>query len=247
MSGVLKRVLMTGGSGRLGTELGGLIPGLAVPLMDELNVTQPQTIQAAIDKYCPRILLHAAAYTDVAGAEQDREGCWEVNVTGTANIVQAAVSNSLFLVHISTDYVFEGTKGAYKEQDVLGPVCNYYSLSKLVAEQMVQFCPEHLVIRTSFREKQWPYPQGFTDVYTSQDYVDIIAPDIALAILHCEDIPYDTIHIATERKSAYELAKRRRPDVTPASKQQIDVDLPDDISLDISRWQELKEKWNQSR
>jgi dTDP-4-dehydrorhamnose reductase len=166
-----------------------------------------------------------------------------VNVDGTRAIVRSASERSILLVHISTDYVFEGTRGMYHEEDCPGPVCNYYALSKLVAEEVARLAPRHLIIRTSFRPREWPYPVAFTDVYTSQDYVDVIAPEIALAIQRCREIPYAALHIATERKSAYELARRRRPEVRPGSKREVNVALPDDISLDTSRWQALKAQW----
>ena len=117
---------------------------------------------------------------------------------------------------------------------------NYYALSKLVAEEVARSAERHLVIRTSFRPRAWPYPTAFEDVYTSQDYVDVIAPDIALAVQHLHDIPYSTLHIATGRKSVYSLAQQRRPDVQPGSKAAAGVALPDDISLNIERWQALK-------
>jgi dTDP-4-dehydrorhamnose reductase len=81
-------------------------------------------------------------------------------------------------------------------------------------------------------------------MHTSQDYVDVIAPEIALAITHCRDIPYQTLHIATERKTVYNLAQRRKPDVRPGSKHQASVALPDDITLATTRWQQLKAHWH---
>jgi len=237
------RILLTGGSGKLGRELRVLLPEIAAPPHAELDITQPETITAALERYRPEILVHAAAYTDVAGAERDREHCWQSNVDGTRNIVRALLGTSIPLVYLSTDYVFEGTRGMYREDDTPGPVRNYYSLTKLVAESIVRLLPRHLSIRSSFRARQWPYPVAFTDVYTSQDYIDVIAPEIALAITRCREIPFDTLHIATERKTSFELAHRRNPEVRPASKAEAPVALPDDISLDISRWCQLKEKW----
>lgn len=239
------RILITGGSGRLGTELRGLLHGAVSPDLDELNLVVPETIEAVLDRYRPDVVVHAAAYTDVEGAEQDRATCWDINVGGTRNLVLALLRREIFLVHISTDYVFAGTTGGYREDDPPGPVCNYYALSKLVAEELARLCPQHLVIRTSFRPREWPHPVAFTDVYTSQDYVDVVAPDIALAVARCREIPYRTLHIATERKSAYELAKRRRADVKPGSKKHLHVRLPDDISLDVSRWHKLKAQWSE--
>ena len=232
-------ILLTGGSGRLGSELSQLLE-LQAPSSSDLNISDPASIESALDTYQPDLVVHAAAYTDVAGAETQRAACWQVNVEGTRNLVKALYKRTVPLIHISTDYVFYGDKGQYKEDDSLGPVRNYYSLSKLVAEELVRLLPKHLVIRTSFRPRVWPYNTAFGDVYTSQDYVDVIAPDVALAIQNFEHIPYQTLHIATQRKSVYELAKQRKTDVKEGSKAGVDVDLPSDISLSTKRWEALK-------
>lgn len=238
-----ERILLTGGSGRLGRELIQLIPGVVAPSRADLDVTRRETIEHALERYQPSVVVHAAAYTNVAGAETDRKTCWDVNVEGTRNLVRALAGRQIHLVHISTDYVFDGNRGGYREDDPVGPVRNYYALSKLAAEQVVRVLDRHLVIRTSFRPRDWPYPVAFDDVYTGQDYVDIIAPKIAKAITHYREIPYQTLHIVTERKSVYDLARRRKPDVAAGSKQNAAVQLPNDISLDISRWTALEAKW----
>jgi dTDP-4-dehydrorhamnose reductase len=234
-------ILLTGGNGRLGKELQHLLTAIA-PSSQDLNITNLASVQAAFAQHKPSLLVHAAAYTNVSGAEAEKAKCWQVNVEGTRNLVKVATEHQIPFIHISTDYVFYGDRGMYKENDALGPVRNYYALTKLVAEELVRLVPEHLVIRTSFRPREWPYPSAFDDLYTSQDYVDIIAPEIALAVQNLAHIPYETLHIATERKSVYDLAKRRKSDVQRGSKANANVALPDDISLDISRWQEIKEK-----
>ena len=240
-----ERIFLTGGEGRLGTELRALIPGIIAPKELEMDITRPEHIEKALEACRPTVVVHAAAYTNVAGAETDRAKCWAINVRGTANIVRAIEGREIFLIYISTDYVFDGTRGNYKEDDPVGPVCNYYSLTKLVGEELVRLHRPHLVLRTSFRPREWPYPVAFTDVYTSQDYVDVIAPELALAITRCRNVGFDTLHVATERKSVFELARRRKPDVQPGSKSQLKVRLPDDISLDVSRWREVKMRLTQ--
>jgi dTDP-4-dehydrorhamnose reductase len=237
------RLLLTGGSGRLGTELRRLCPALYAPTRAELDITSRASVERTFAAFDPEVVVHAAAYTDVAAAERERERCWRVNVEGTRHVARAVREHGAVLVHISTDYVFWGDVGNYREDDPPGPTRNYYALSKLVAEESVRSLAIHLVIRTSFRPTAWPYAVAFTDLYTSQDYVDAIAPEIALAIHKLEQIPFDTLHIATERKSAFELARRRKPDVKPGSKADAGVALPDDISLDVSRWQALKRRW----
>ncbi len=233
-------ILLTGGNGRLGSELKTLVAEVVAPSSHDLDITNSSAVAQTLDHEQPKFIVHAAAYTNVSGAESEKAKCWRVNVEGTRNLIKAALERKIPIIHISTDYVFYGDKGMYKEDDPLGPVRNYYALTKLVAEELVRLAPKHLVIRTSFRPREWPYPSAFADVYTSQDYIDIIAPEIALAIQQFENIPYETLHIATERKSVYDLAVRRKPDVQRGSKANANVSLPDDISLDVSRWQSLK-------
>ena len=234
------RVLVTGGSGRLGRELQAELPKLGIeaffPARSELDVTLPETIRTVLERYEPDIVVHAAAYTDVKGAEVQKELCWRVNVGGTRNLVRALSGSATALVHISTDYVFWGDTGGYGEEDPVGPVRNYYALSKLAAEEVVRGHEDTLVIRTSFRPREWPYAVAFTDVYTSQDYVDVISPKIALVIRHAHEIPDETLHIATERKSVYELARRRSPAVRPGTRREEKVE----ISLSTERWRVLR-------
>ncbi len=237
--------LLTGGSGRLGQELRTLLPGLLSPTSSELDLTDPESVTRYVTQAKPALVVHAAAYTNVGGAETEREACWRVNVEGTRNLVAGARTVGARFLHVSTDYVFYGDRGGYREDDTPGPVRNYYSLTKLVAEEAARAYEESLVVRTSFRPREWAYPQAFDDLYTSQDYVDIIAPLIAEVVQRfaAGDVPYRTLHVATERKSVFELARRRAPNVERASKSRAGVALPDDVSLDVSRWQALRERW----
>ena len=233
------KILLTGGNGRLGQELQQLIPDLLAPPSDELDITDRDAMLLAAQQWQPGLIVHAAAYTDVGRAKQDRARCWEVNVEGTRHVVRAANAVGARLVHISTDYVFSGEQGQYREQDTPGPTVNYYALTKLVAEEAVRGAARHLILRTSFRPREFQYPVAFTDVYTGQDYVDIIAPMLAEAILNAERIPDEVLHIVTERKSVFDLARRRNPAVQPGSRTQVNVPLPQDVSLNTDRWQRL--------
>ncbi len=233
-------VLLTGGTGTLGTELRRLLPGVVAPTREEMDVLDPGAIRRVLTTYKPRVVVHAAGFTDVQGAEEQRSKCWAVNVDGTRNVSFGAAAAGAFLIHISTDYVFDGRHGGYKEEDPLGAALNYYALTKIVSEAVARSAPEHLVIRSSFRPRAWPHQVAFTDVFTSQDYVDIVAPELASAILNCGELNVETLHIATERKSTYELARRRAPNVRPGLRSEAPVKLPYDISLDCSRWTRLR-------
>jgi dTDP-4-dehydrorhamnose reductase len=205
-----------------------------------MDITRPPQVAEALDRHRPGVVVHAAAFTDVAAAERERDACWQVNVHGTRVIASAVRERGLFLVHISTDYVFDGERGGYREQEPPGRPRNFYALSKIVAEELARFAPRHLVVRTSFRPREWLHPVAFTDLWTSQDYVDVIAPKIALAVLHRTRLGKGTVHIGTERKTAYDLARRRKPDVRPGVRAEAGVDLPRDVSLDIARWERFE-------
>lgn len=246
------RLVVTGGSGRLGRALAAtdLAESCEPVLLSsrDVDVRDAAAIERAWDELRPDIVLHAAAWTDVRGAEKERRACWEVNVGGTRQVAAATAALGARLVHVSTDYVFWGGRerpqGGYREDDVPGPVRNYYALTKLVAEEAVRARPGSLVLRTSFRPSDWPYPKAFDDVFTGQDYVDVIAAQVALLLANLHRTEVDTLHLVTERKSVFELARRRNPDVIAGSKAEAGVELPDDISLNADRWRALKEAWS---
>ena len=239
-------LLLTGGSGRLGRELRALLPDALTPPRAELDVTDAASARAALERWRPAVVVHAAAYTDVAAAERDREACWRVNVVGTRHVADACAALGALLVHVSTDYVFWGdadperaARGGYREGDPTGPVRNYYALTKLAAEAEARRAPRHLIVRTSFRPRTWPYPVAFTDVRTSQAYVDELAPELALVIRRAAtliDAGARLLHVVGPPTSVFDLARRRAPDVRPARKAEAKVALPDDIVLDGTLW-----------
>ncbi len=96
----------------------------------------------------PDIIINAAAYTDVDGCESEKEACWNTNVRGVENIIEAAESFKPILVQISTDYVFDGYKGWYTELEKPDPKGNY-ARSKYAAENIVSSSPlEYIIART---------------------------------------------------------------------------------------------------
>jgi len=245
-------VLLTGGSGRLGRELRALLPDALAPGRAELDVTDPASVGAALAAQRPAVVIHAAAFTDVAGAERDRASCWRVNVLGTRHLAAACAAADALLVHVSTDYVFWGdadprraARGGYREDDPTGPVRNYYALSKLAAEDEARRAARHLIVRTSFRPRAWPYPVAFTDVRTSQAYVDELAPELALVARHAAtlvDAGVQVLHVVGPPTTVYELARRRRPDVRPATKAEAGVALPEDVVLNRELWLAWRER-----
>ncbi len=220
---------------------------------ERLDITDFNEVLGMFSRFQPDVILHLAAYTDVGKAEQEKDRCYEINVLGTTNIALAAAQvrekypefpDSCFVVYLSTDYVFNGEKGMYKETDSPDPI-NHYAWTKLRGEEkLLGALPGHsLVIRASFKPRPFEHPQAATDMWTSADYVDVIAPEIALAVLNCWEVRLRTngiAHIVTERKSMYDLALRSNSDVGQITRAEIPVSLPKDVSLDNRLWTRVK-------
>ncbi len=101
-----------------------------------------------IEKIKPDIIINAAAYTNVDGCEEDRENCWLVNVHAVENILDVADRINAIFVQVSTDYVFDGERGDYREIDAPNPRGNY-ARSKLAAENIIRESNvEYLIVRT---------------------------------------------------------------------------------------------------
>jgi len=155
------KLLITGASGLYGSKLAQMalaknievyssdIQGLSVyGSFVKLDISGKEQVEEAFKTIKPDVVVHAATLTDVDKCETNKELAWKVNVEGTKNIVEAAKSAGSFLIYISTDYVFSGEKGNYKETDKPDPI-NYYGLTKLKAEEIVQTQKEYFIGRPS--------------------------------------------------------------------------------------------------
>jgi dTDP-4-dehydrorhamnose reductase len=105
-------VLVLGASGQLATHLRELMPNAAYWGEEKLDLRQPANVRAAIEAHRPPAIVNAAAYTDVDKAESERDAAWAVNAEAPAMIARAAAALAVPLIHISSDYVFGGTKTA---------------------------------------------------------------------------------------------------------------------------------------
>ena len=227
---------LTGGSGTLGTELQYLLDCQA-PRSKDCNITDPAALRRPEYYGDVEGVIHCAAYTDVPGAESNRAEAIEANVIGTKNIADRFTKERI--VYISTDYVYPGITGGYKETDETSPF-NFYAMTKLMGEAFMK-PDKDLIIRTSFKPKgTWEYPKAFVDLWTSSDYVDVIARELALVI---DSDLTGIINVGTERKSIYELASRRTVEVGTALVDSVSgVKMPKDISMDLTKFKKYKVK-----
>lgn len=251
------KYLLTGGRGTLGTELQKYLKCFA-PSSSALDIVSFRDDWAdfglsrggpvrefvnthgkdLVDVTC---LIHCAAWTDVPGAEIDKSAAVNTNIIGTQNMAKFAYEQGWRFVYISTDYVYPGHVGNYNEESKTEPF-NFYGFTKLAGESFVDLNTD-LIIRTSFKPSDlWEtkYNKAFIDIYSSTDYVDNIAKDIAFAIHSNLNGVYN---IGTERKSIFELAQSRFPSVEELSRWDVyNIKLPSDISMDVSKYNRFKEK-----
>jgi dTDP-4-dehydrorhamnose reductase len=148
------RILVTGANGLLGQKLVTLLnqknevytiatarSPLVQPLLNgefhKLDITQQAEVNAVISKTKPDVIIHTAAMTQVDQCETEQEACILNNVTAVEYLVQACSKNKIRLIHISTDFIFDGSHGPLNESEEPNPV-NFYGESKLKAEQLIR-------------------------------------------------------------------------------------------------------------
>ena len=154
------RLLITGASGLLGSKLQKIAEGKfnlillhntrpLSPNSLELDITNQKEVTKLFNDLRPEIVIHTASETNVDKCELQKEHAWKTNVEGTCNIARACKEIDAKLAYISTDYVFDGEKGNYKEEDKPNPI-SYYGITKLEGEnQVIQNCNDHVILRTS--------------------------------------------------------------------------------------------------
>src|SRR3972149_9966856 len=144
------RLLITGASGLYGSKLANLAEKNGHKVFSvynqhqaafgrpvRLEISDKEQVQKIFEEVAPEVVVHAATLTDVDKCELNKELAWKTNVEGTENIARATKTENAFLMYISTDYVFNGETGQYKETDSPDPI-NYYGLTKLRAEEQVK-------------------------------------------------------------------------------------------------------------
>lgn len=221
-------ILVTGASGQLGSEL----LQCSIGLQDfeftfcnkwELDITIESHVHERLSSLRPDILINAAAYTNVEKAEEDSDGTEAGNFKGPRYLAEACHTIGALMIHISTDYVFDGRKDTpYNEDDAVAPL-NAYGASKLMGERAVDGILErYFTIRTSWlysnhghnfyktimrlaREKE--LLQVVNDQRASPTYAGLFARDILKLIqrkyLRHEPIPYGLYHYAHDGEASW--------------------------------------------
>ncbi len=143
-------IFIVGAGGQLGQALKQKYPNAQSADIDEMDITDAASV-TGFDWSKIKIILNAAAFTNVDGAETagGRVAAWNVNAAAVGNLVRAAAQNDLLLVHISTDYVFDGTKSPHAEDEPFSPL-SVYGQTKAAGDIVAGLLPKYYILRTSW-------------------------------------------------------------------------------------------------
>jgi dTDP-4-dehydrorhamnose reductase len=146
-------IVVTGSRGMLGYDFLDLYGSDARGVhQDEMEITALVSVEKVLKELRPKVVINAAAYTDVDGCESNKDLAIQVNGEGVLHLARVTAEIGAKLVQVSTDYVFDGSKGMpWLEDDLVNPL-SVYGRSKLVGEENARCNPDHLIVRT-----QWLY------------------------------------------------------------------------------------------
>ena len=206
----MKKIVITGGTGRFGKILkkDKNKNKLLFPDRKILDITNFKKIQNYLSKIKPDILVHLAGLSRPMDIhEKDIKKSIDLNIIGTANITKACEERNIKLIYFSTNYVYPGKKGNYKENDNLLPV-NNYAWSKLGGEASVQLYKNSLILRVCMTEKPFIHNVAFSNVITSFMYHEDVVK-ILFKLINKRGI----INIGGPKMSVYNFAKKENKNV----------------------------------
>ncbi len=229
MKSIKKKIVITGGDGRFAKTLRGSNTNLNIffPNKKKLNILSLKSIESYLKKIKPKYLLHAAALSRPMSIHDKKiSKSIDLNIIGTANVVKICEKYKIKLIYFSTNYVYPGRKGNYKETDALLPI-NNYAWSKLGGESSVILYKNSLILRLCMCEKPFVHKYAFSDVKTNfmfhEDFIKILPK-----ILNKKGI----LNIGGKLQTVYNFAKKTKPNVRKISGKKI---FPLNPSINISK------------
>lgn len=204
------KIVITGGSGRFGSILQKRYKSdkLFYPNKKDLNILSTKSIEKYLKKTKPKILIHLAALSRPMKIHDNNiSKSIDLNIIGTANIVKICSKLKIKLIYFSTNYVYPGKKGNYKENSPLLPI-NNYAWSKLGGEAAVHLYKDSLILRVSMTEKPFLHKKAYANVYSNLIYHEEVA-SILFRIINEKGV----INLGGEINSIYNFAKKDCPNL----------------------------------
>lgn len=207
------KIIVTGGDGRFSKILKKFNKKLNLQFFSkkELNILNTKSIEKVIKKIKPKIIIHSAGLSRPMNIhDKNISKSIDLNIIGTANVVKICEKYNVKLIYFSTGYVYEGTKGNYRETDPVKPF-NNYALSKLGGECAVSMYKNSLILRLTMTEKPFLHKSAFVNLKTNfmfhQEVVEILPKIIGKKGI---------LNVGGKSQSVYSFAKKTNPKVKKA-------------------------------
>ena len=241
MSLYKNKIVITGGSGRFGSELKKIKNKykLLFPNKHKLNILNLENIKKYLKLQKPYYLIHLAGLSrpmEIHKKHIDRS--IDLNIIGTANITKVCAELGIKLIYFSTSYVYPGTKGNYKESDPLMPI-NNYAWSKLGGESSIQMYKNSLILRVSMAEKPFVHKKAFYDFSTNFIFHDEVAK-ILFKLINKKGI----INLGGKTQTVYRFVKKFNPKIKKNyAKKILGPKYPLNPSMNIKKLKKILKKF----
>ena len=232
-------ILVTGGSGRFGTVLKKQnFKNYIFPKKSELNITKVHSIKKYLLKTKPKAVIHLAGLSrPLSLHDKNPIKSINLNIIGTSNMVVVCKELNIKLIYFSSNYVYEGKRGKYKESDPVLPSSNY-GWSKLGGEAAVQIYKNSLIVRVCMTEKPFIHKKALSDVYLNFIFQEEVAKLIPKIIKH-----KGILNVGGSVRTVYDFAKQYNPKVKKISAKKIKGALfKKNMSMDISKFKKICKK-----
>ena len=213
-----KKIVFTGGSGRFGQVFKKIQTKEKIyfPKKQQLNIENFESIKRYLNKINPTYLIHAAGLSRPMNIhEKDISKSININIIGTANIVKACKEKNIKLIYFSTNHVYPGIKGNYKEKDPILPI-NKYAVSKFGGECSVQMYSNSLILRICMTEKPFVHKKAFNDVETNFMYHETLAKNL-IKLIDKKGI----INVGGEKNTILNFAKKNNKNIVKISAKKV--------------------------
>ena len=223
-----KPILVTGGNGRFAKVLKKKNKELNLKFFSkkELNILNLKSIEKCIIKNKPDMIIHTAGLSrPMIQHESKISKSIDLNIIGTANLVKVCQKFKIKIIYFSTNYVYECTKGNYKETDGIKPI-NNYGLSKMGGEASVLMYKNSLVLRIQMTEKPFPYKKAYTNLYSNYIFHEDIVSMLPKLINS-----FGIINVGGKSQSVYSFSKKYNKNIIKAKKKDIGYPLKQTMSL----------------
>jgi dTDP-4-dehydrorhamnose reductase len=233
----MKKIVFTGGTGRFAGEFKKIKSKFMIYFPDKkkLNIENLNSIEKFLKKIKPSYFIHCAALSRPMNIhERNISQSITTNIIGTSNVVKACEKQNVKLIYFSTNYIYPGIKGDYKENDPILPI-NNYAISKLGGECAVRLYKNSLILRISMTEKPFVHEFAFNDVEMNFMYHEDFAK-ILLKLIDKKGI----INVGGKKQTVYNFIKQKQKNIKPISgRKMINKKFPLKQSMNLSKLKKI--------